>query len=87
MIIPLSLWKGATCECWHICDNNGALCGAALSDISWCLPDAPTIQLDLCLECWDEVAISYVQMKENLDIACDLPCGEALRCCEWEKST
>jgi hypothetical protein len=58
MIQPLSLWSDvALFDHWHIRGNDGPLCGAELGDTEWHLPDEPFININLCLDCWERLAL------------------------------
>ena len=57
MINPLSFWMDvARRDHWHICDDNGPLCGAELSDTEWHLPDESFVNINMCLDCWERLA-------------------------------
>lgn len=62
MTNPPSLWEDAERhDHWHICSGSGALCGANLADVSYCLPDFPFLNINLCLDCWEQLAPSVAR--------------------------
>ncbi len=58
MIYPLSFWMDAARrDHWHVCDDNGSLCGSELIEVGWHLPDVSFININLCLDCWERLAV------------------------------
>ena len=67
MINPLSLREDTKKRNhWHICDAGIPLCGAEYSATEWHIPDEPFLKINLCLDCWEYLAVAFPQLRRGL---------------------
>ena len=60
MINPLSFMMDVVRhDHWHICGDNGPLCGAKNSETGWQLPDEQFMAINLCLDCWERLSTPF----------------------------
>ena len=50
---------------WHICDGSIPLCGAEYSATEWHIPDEPFLKINLCLDCWEYLAVAFPQLRKG----------------------